>query len=284
MIYVGGRWPTADTLRSLIGNHGRNTESIIYVQYGPPRPEDARPRGRATKIINAGIEDKYTQAQKLCQNGVGLPVSREPNTLIQQGCYMLLERRLQHRGGTDIRIYKPPVLRGDSYFVPYVHAAQEIRVWCMQGEVLAIYQKILASNAQPANYPFVKSHSNGWVFMLVPKQGWTREYGGKIIEIRKLAKTALDSCRLNFGAIDMGLGLTCPVLLEHYLLNPEMVVFEVNSAPGVSSDRSVGLRKVAKRLKLYHDTYFLGQEYPYGADSANRRLDEEDVATSDDER
>jgi hypothetical protein len=287
MITIGGRWPTAEVLRQLIGGYGNDhPDNKLFVNYGPTRPEDTAARARSSRVLNASVLPKYDQGRKIYAVGCGLPVSQNPQDLISAGYYMLLERRPEHRGGADIRVYSAREGElSDRYFVPYVHADKEIRVWTMLGEVFAIYKKKLATGTQPTGYPFVKSHRNGWVFELVSKPNWTREFGGSLQKIRMLAKQTMNATRLDFGALDIGVGVVAPTALREQLIDPDLIAFEANAAPGVTTERSVGLRKLAKRIKAFHDSYFgFSSGYPYGTDTANTNLDSEDSESIDDER
>jgi glutathione synthase/RimK-type ligase-like ATP-grasp enzyme len=151
--------------------------------------------------------------------------------------FPILARKRTHRGGTDIVLCNNRndaercLRRGWDYYVQKFDFRDEYRVWTYRGKTLAMYKKVLA---YPEQWDGLRrNHDFGWRFEYMPPETHLKSCA-------EIACRATNCLTLDFGAVDIGM-----------LANNHPVVLEVNSAPGVSATTSVGLRKLANRIKTW---------------------------------
>lgn len=118
----------------------------------------------------------------------------------------IINRKAWHRGGRPA-----PDFGAARLYTRYFPKVQEVRVHVFDDAILGIAEK-RKRLGQPGDY-WVRSHSRGWIFAEA-----RAEFG----EAKDLARHAIQALGLNFGAVDIGINA-----------NGSVVVFEVNTAPGL---------------------------------------------------
>ena len=100
-------------------------------------------------------------------------------------------------------------------YVKYKKKRKEFRVHVCDGLVIDVVQKKKRSDFEEEVNPFIRNHSNGWVFC--------REDITEPEELRSIAVSAVSALELDFGAVDI-------IWNEH---ENKCYVLEINTAPGL---------------------------------------------------
>jgi carbamoylphosphate synthase large subunit len=137
-------------------------------------------------------------------------------TIINRLSYPLLARKSYGFGGTDIvPVFQAEELpwriaAGWDWFSQYISVRTEYRVWVFQDECIGTYEKVMT---RPTDFKYIgRNFRNGFEFRRV----------GNINSIRYLGAMALRAIGLDFGAVDILVGM-----------DEQEYVLEVNTAPGV---------------------------------------------------
>jgi glutathione synthase/RimK-type ligase-like ATP-grasp enzyme len=174
--------------------------------------------GRAENILNQQcITDKITRMHAMQAHGVQtVPWFSKDNWTNRTVSFPLLARKTHGFGGTDIvPVFQPEELpwriaAGWDWFSEYVPVRTEYRVWVFQDECIGTYEKVMR---RPADFKYIgRNFRNGFEFQPV----------GNINSIRYLGAMALRAIGLDFGAVDILVGM-----------DEQEYVLEVNTAPGV---------------------------------------------------
>lgn len=135
--------------------------------------------------------------------------------------FPLLARKAHGFGGTDIvPVFQAQevawrVKAGWDWFSSYVPVAKEFRVWVYRGVHLDTYEKEMR---RPQDFKFIgRNFRNGFDFRL------SNEHEDATAQ----ASLALDTLKLDFGAVDLVLGE-----------DGKAYVLEVNTAPGVLKSKA----------------------------------------------
>jgi glutathione synthase/RimK-type ligase-like ATP-grasp enzyme len=164
--------------------------------------------------------DKITRMEAMQAHGVRtVPWFSKDNLdydIRRQLTYPLLARKSYGFGGTDIvPVFQPEELpwriaAGWDWFSQYIPVRTEYRAWLFQGECIGTYEKVMQ---RPTDYKYIgRNFRNGFEFQPVTN----------IHRISSLGDTALRAVGLDFGAVDILVGM-----------DNQIYVLEVNTAPGV---------------------------------------------------
>lgn len=169
---------------------------------------------RQTCIINSRTtRDKLAELSVLKMHNVPVP----PFAVNPAELQMPIGRWNDHKHGNDLfRAGRHGRERAD-YFVERVHTTHEFRLHLWKKNVVRASLKV---KERPDAHPWIRTHNRGWKF----------DYGRQCQEVlsdavRDTARAALAAVKLTFGAVDLAITSTGGV-----------VVFEVNSAPGMCSN------------------------------------------------
>jgi hypothetical protein len=167
------------------------------------------------------VGNKYIEQVKLAKAGIpGIPVSMAP----QSGW---LARKFTHKGGNDL---VAGLVSGD-YYVPKLPVVDEYRIHSFNGRSIRLIHK----EPGPHAHPWIRSHELGWVFSQIGEWKTTLPKG-----VRYLAHAAVKALELDFGAVDIGV-----------LDGGGLVVFEVNTAPGLTGSTPVAYATAL--MEMYED-------------------------------
>ena len=112
-------------------------------------------------------------------------------------------------------------------YVKYIRKNQEFRAHVVNGKVIFVQQKKRRNDAeQTKDQKLIRNYDNGWVFC--PLEKWDKE-------LEDVAIAAVSGLGLDFGAVDMVLGMDTG---KYYCL-------ELNSAPGLESPKLIEAYKEA---------------------------------------
>lgn len=185
---------------------------------------------------------KLAQA-KLLQEGLGLEglgvlvTEAAARDFLQHGGVPLLARNLVHSKGKDIKIALEPwqigplMASGSAFFTPYIASVREFRTWVYRKRHLGTYEKVLR---RPDDFKRIgRNYDNGFDFSGIENDAVPEN-------IKAVARKAIKVLGLDFGAVDL---IQKP--------NGDLVVLEVNSAPGVSDERRKVIQSLAKRISRW---------------------------------
>lgn len=218
---------TGRILRRQLGCHGglpvhyaTQRESIRVVRWGSSMGEDTDlVLNKATAVAKAA--NKLESLKIMKEAGVDVPrFSISPTDFGDDA--VCLGRTIFHRGGTDINVlqeYHTDAIYSD-YFTEYIPAVQEFRLHMFRGELIGAQVKKFEGEGEEAEVP-IRNHSNGYVF--VPFMH-SRPHQRRI----DTAGAAIEALGLDFGAVDLLVSA-----------DDRSIVLEVNTAPGLSSDRTL---------------------------------------------
>lgn len=154
--------------------------------------------------------NKYQELVKLAAAGVPVPA----HSLTRDGADWLA-RKFRHRSGNDLVRGRWSRSRGADYYVQLVTTTREFRVHVYGGKCIRVAMKV--PSGEGSAHPMFRTHRLGW--KLVSKPEYTRLVPRGM---RALAKKAVAALEYGFGAVDVAVKE-----------DGGMVVFEVNSGPGV---------------------------------------------------
>ena len=218
---------TADLLQKLVGSGQSAKTGVVCWGRGHHGTEPTL-NGRA------GAANKLQQLQKFKDAGiltpefwVKLPSAAE--------AFPVLGRRLQHHGGTDIRLIMEPemasIFQHSDFYTRYVPRATEYRSWIYRRRHLATYEKRLVRPEEAIRRNRVgANHRNGYAFLLMNSDLVPEG-------IREIASKAIDCLGLDFGAVDILRGV-----------DGKLYVLEANLAPGAESADRAGLKTLALKI------------------------------------
>lgn len=166
------------------------------------------PMGHGVKILNSQmVGNKKYELLKLAKAGVPVP---QTSTVPVVG---YVGRRANHTGGSDL--LHPP--GHPDFYVQKLPIVKEFRVHIFKGvSIRAGMKKPRTSNP----HPWVRSWDGGWSIYYDGDA-----HANMKQKYRDIAKKALDALGYDFGAVDLGVTSSGSV-----------VVFEVNSAPGLEGN------------------------------------------------
>lgn len=124
-----------------------------------------------------------------------------------------LGRTVNHTQARDL--LRPP--RHPDYWVEKVETVREHRVHVFGEEIVRVQMKQADG---PESHPWIRSSASGWTLVAKPEYTKLLPKGA-----RQAAKAAVKALEYPWGAVDIG---TLP--------NGKIVVFEVNSAPGLKCE------------------------------------------------
>jgi glutathione synthase/RimK-type ligase-like ATP-grasp enzyme len=139
----------------------------------------------------------------------------------------------------DIALILQPedaTLRHSDFYTRYIPRQSEYRTWVYRRRILGTYQKVLA---YPQRYHRIgANHRNGFVFKLVASEAVPAG-------LREIAAGAVDSLGLDFGAVDILLGV-----------DGLLYVLECNTAPGVEGEDRQVIRALAAKMRRWIELEF----------------------------
>ena len=150
------------------------------------------------------VRNKYKELQILTKAGLNtVPSSLTP----KEGW---LARKFRHQEANDLRAH---LVVGD-YYVEYVPTIREFRVHIFNGNSIRVALKVPRTNNPDTKF---RSWSGGWKF------SYGHDAQSLITNhVRVAARKAVAVMGYDFGAVDIGM-----------TADGKLVVFEVNSAPGL---------------------------------------------------
>lgn len=190
-------------------------------------------RGDRTLNQNCGI-NKIERLKIMAKAGVStVPWFKGGGEVPADIKFPLLARKANGYGGTDIvPVFQKEevawrIKAGWDWFSSYVPVRSEFRVWIFRGNHLDTYEKAMK---RPGDYKFIgRNFRNGFDFSHV-----SHPLAATVTE----AVYALDTLKLDFGAVDLLLGE-----------DGKVYILEVNTAPGViKSGAQDTLEKLADRI------------------------------------
>lgn len=159
--------------------------------------------------------------------------------------YPLLGRKETHMHGKDIMpVFQKEELKwrtqaGTAFFTQYIARKTEYRLWVYRRRHIGAYEKVMS---YPDKYRFIGcNYRNGFSFKFVP----TTEIPENITT---MAAKAVDGLSLDFGAVDILMGL-----------NNQPYVLEVNTAPGVAGVTREGIKKLAAKIKKWEQLGYVNR-------------------------
>lgn len=197
-------------------------------------------------ILNRDISGARTKMRTFeLLDAANLPhprVSRDPRELYERGRY--LGRADGLTGGAGIVVYEKGALPDENvvhdFYSQVVSKAQEVRIHVAGGQIICEQIKYIPRGSGV----LVRNYDNGARFTTV---GLDQRIPLPLVQTaRDIAIKAVAACGLDFGALDMAL-----------TRNNEWVIFEVNSAPGLSIREDDGTNQTWCTYEAYL-AYFRG--------------------------
>lgn len=145
----------------------------------------------------------------------------------------IVGRTDHHRSGSGLFICRntadvtQSVSRGATHWLEFVDVAKEFRVHVFDGKVIKTSEKIGGRGE-------IRTHRNGWTFRNPTVSFEERQ------PLRKQARRAVKALGLDFGAVDVGL-----------TSDGIAYVFEVNTAPGLTSQTSSTIRHYVDAIERF---------------------------------
>lgn len=201
--------------------HRRNTMSVA-VNWGCA-PNVINRLSADVTILNRDISGARTKMRTFeLLDAAKLPhprVSRDPKELYERGRY--LGRTDGLTGGAGIVVYEKSALPDENvvhdFYSQVVSKAHEVRIHVASGQIICEQIKYIPRGSGV----LVRNYDNGARFTTV---GLDQRISLSLVQTaRDIAIRAVAACGLDFGALDMAL-----------TQRDEWVIFEVNSAPGLS--------------------------------------------------
>ena len=179
----------------------------------------------------AGSLGKLRELRAFHSNDISAPQWWE-SPPVDESVYPILARDSNHYLGKDIKLCKTPrdaARVSASYFTKLIPNYEEFRVWVFQNKCLGVYRVENKVDASQTLFP----SGPGWTYTRLYE-----EEGDTIPErVIELAKAAIAAVHYDFGAVDILHGL------DH-----RYYVLEVNSAPGVETNRQYALILLARQI------------------------------------
>jgi hypothetical protein len=177
-----------------------NDQIICWGQQFPNAP------GRT--LNNVAPRSKYTQAELLRRAGIRT-IQTSRTRPLQVHDQVWIPRTNDHQGGNDLR--NPP--RNPDFWVLRENIVREFRVHSFLGRSIRGVVKVPREGFRNPS-EWIRSWDSGW--RMIWQEGAIRQ------RHRDIAAQAVRALGLDFGAVDIG-----------ELSNGELIVLEVNSAPGI---------------------------------------------------
>ena len=221
-VYCGRNSEAADELATALGNRGARLRNLsdrgrgtsLIVNWGTA--QRVWPRG--IRVLNPHVlGDKLRELQLLQAFQVPIP----PLSLVYRVGW--LGRRLMHEDGNDFGAES----RRADYWTQRLDIVDEYRVHSFHGRSLGVLKKMPRRGIEP--HAFIRSYRYGWTF------GYRFDRALIPANLREVAHRAVAAVGYDFGAVDIGT-----------VRGGGLVVFEVNSAPGIEGDE---VKAYAEALK-----------------------------------
>jgi hypothetical protein len=214
-------------LRQLVGSGQSTKTGVVCWGLGHKGAEP-------TLNARASSANKLQQLQKFKDAGISVPPFWE-KLPSEAAVFPVLGRKLQHHGGTDIKLIMEPemaqIFSQSDFFTQYVPRATEYRSWVYRRRHLATYEKRLVRPEEALKRHRVgANHRNGYAFLLMNSQLVPEG-------IREMSAKAVDVLGLDFGAVDILKGV-----------DGQYYVLEINTAPGAESADRAGLKSLAQKI------------------------------------
>ena len=247
------RWGGARNLAKLIGvlyprkENAASAKPDVVVNWGSP---PSIPWSAKTKVFNKAENikaavSKLSSLTKLKELGVPcLEFGTDASVLRAKHPESILVARTltSSTGGKGIVIIRPEdVVVPAPLYTVYARKRAEYRVHVV-GDETFIQQKKKKLSQPPemtADQQLIRSHDNGWTFVVNNITATDAERA----QLIALGKQAVKALGLDFGAVDIVQRRT----------SGKFLVCEVNTAPGISGDSTLGFYKQAMP-KLYSAT------------------------------
>lgn len=213
---------TGRLIRAELGCHGgmpnhyaQQRTSIRLVRWGCSMGEDAAITLNPKEAV-ALAANKLQSLRAMKEAGVNVPRFDITPTGFREGS-TILGRRTSGYGGRDIEILDGPHTRAiySDFFTEYVPCVREMRLHIFRGELIGAQNKRYEGDGNEDSIR-IRNHDNGYVFVPLIE---SRPNASRI----EAGVSALKALGLDFGAVDLGI-----------TEDGKEVVFEVNSAPGLS--------------------------------------------------
>lgn len=130
-----------------------------------------------------------------------------------------LGRRLYHQSANDLR-QSARGAREPDFYVRKLNIASEYRCHVFNDRVIRTGKK-MPDPDNPNRHPWIRSLETGWIINY--GTSWRGADEDRMPTLRKVARTAVEACGYDFGAVDLG--------VENG--TGRIVAFEVNQAPAL---------------------------------------------------
>lgn len=204
-VYSGRRsQPSARVLRRRLREIGYAGKPINFGYVGDSSGINARAARASNKRLAFGA----------FQRG-GVPTPRVYSDVRDIDVFPVVGRPDRHRAGSQLYLCRgvdeclTASQRGATHFLEFIPDAREFRVHIAFGKSIKIAEKV-------GGVGYIKSRRHGWYF------AYPQDFNHKIT-LRRVAKQAVESLGLDFGAVD--------VLYS----SGKFYVLEVNTAPALTS-------------------------------------------------
>lgn len=213
---------TGRLIRAELGCHGglpnhyaRQRTSIRVVRWGCSMGEDAAITLNKKEAV-ALAANKLQSLRAMKEAGVNVPRFDITPTVFDEGS-TIFGRRTSGYGGRDIEVLDGPHTRAiySDFFTEYVPCVREMRLHIFKGELIGAQNKRYEGESEEPAIR-IRNHDAGYVFVPLVD---SRPHDSRI----STAVSAVSALGLDFGAVDLGI-----------TEDGKEVVFEVNSAPGLS--------------------------------------------------
>jgi hypothetical protein len=199
-------------------HYATQRESLRVVRWGSTEGEDSEIVCNTANAV-ALAANKLESLRTMKEAGVNVPRFSTSPMDFGEGA-IIFGRNCSHRGGRDIRVlheYHTEAIYSD-FFTEYIPCETEFRLHIFGGELIAAQVKKYEGEGEEDDVR-IRNHANGYVF--VP-------FVHSLPHRRRIdaAAAAIASLGLHFGAVDM-------------LGDDSSTVLEVNTAPGLSSERTL---------------------------------------------
>ena len=227
LLYPNGSGPSARSIAGALDipcGTDLNERVDYLIRWGSTKSIQYRPNVRTINKRDALSPNKYEQLVKLSriQRCSFVPSFHTDWSVLAN--WPMLGRRLNHHGGTDIKLYMQPrdiELYGESdFYVRWLPKYAEYRVHVCNRRIIKVSQKVY-DQSLGAYDPLVWNYRNGHSFSHIGPSNpdYARLIGNGLAAVQGLG--------LDFGAVD--------IIKDQYGL----WVLEVNTAPGITTDSTL---------------------------------------------